>query len=1439
MSNVNINKRTSVHAGSGGTVTSPDVCKTPRRCRPQVYSNVAKSSDSTKTASSVKVNGNSACNKDSNFAVSRGDEPGTCGGNASGTIKQKAEFITFSANVSIEGSPAVRNADLMTSNNKNTPPMPVIQPGAGSAAKISPPSVGGIEQNNYPNKLVSVLIANKQPIGINGVITTIDKSRTVSYKTNLGSAENIGKDATGQTRWALTQLNVPSQQYHAFLSFVDGGQGLNKKQIDLLSKKIYPDSEDQYHIPLSIISSINSDKKVDYSDIELMPVYPARLLQNDKNICAPLRNGWLYIYLNGFLWREIYVDGQKNEFSDVNITKYQGMNERPATVQAQNNILLLPRALKNKSGPEVVDVQFCFSEEQWSWSYIDRIGGLNDTDCRFLPELNIYKQRKEENKVVDVNKKAQENRLQITQLTSFSPLKKNSSSARKNYLIHLETAINENKLHSNKNNLKAFQFNNYSVDDVATNLPVLVFYDAIGEAREKALAYHSSLLIMKYLMKDLSGNYTENELKRLNPYEKREIERQVVKYKMACVLHQYLYQGVEVKTPSNLTDDEIQDFENSINDRKNVRQNHLDESAFLKFTKQNERKKINDESAKLKNSLVRFIDDRDNPFNFSIAMQDMFSLEDDKYYLNAMQCMGEICKDLLKSSRFLDSHISDNPINQLDFMQNDSGVKFVLNLLNSGKNVHPLHFCMFAEDCSPSDEESSLYDYISTTTKSGESRFNGNNLLLSFKSLDNKYQGDEVQVARRAGEALGAWTEINANLVFSLLTAQKIIKESQLKVSNEGVITTEQKKASELKSKYRALSRNIKKWKVILNHLMRVHYISNIIPFEAVRIPPETVARGPYPKGYFPMELDIKKMHAATKVAVIEKALRSKSLKIGITNQFGDLLGSHALKDVLNIDASLSAIHDLAEDSGQIKPAYKSTFVEVFLYREDKVQLKRKLSADEVNVLLKEKLTELDDLSKRLGLKSDELARNKLISEIDVWPKIRKEVLMRKGYNMIAMPVLFAVNVWNLSSMYQAYQGKKSTRALIDFDATLLDMAAVSAEVARVISTQIHGYPSRAHMNLARKHGMSVVFQGSVSKKLLLLIGAGILNIAASTVTTGISLYDVTAAISIGDSGAAMGHAFVASGAMLSATAAWMAMPWVGGALVGLSATGIGLLAVALILVGVAIIWFFRDKPIETWLKNCAWGKSSTIAQYQFDSKAKKYKLVRTPLSPQRYGGRSEFIYKANKIPIFDWIIPDNEFVAWEMKPELAFQRLMDIINRPHIQFKEREANSNEIVLQVFNQGYQLGISEQELELEYSKLDFYGRLDLSSPIDKGGDYKGVNLSDFWSNTKIRLITNPFNRNQVNGLEIKITKQWFVDNMPKELQTLNFVAKLRHWPNGKNKTLSPSISIPYSLPDPERDDDGNIKNAKDLYLRAETEMRLRYIGRRARRKSKIN
>ena len=127
---VGVNFLSVVHKDSNGvTIAFPDVCKTPTPAGPIPipYPNIAKSSDTSDGSTSVDMDGNPICLKNSNFMVSTGDEAGSALGVASNKIKGKAEFVNYSFDVMVEGKNVARAFDLMLHNDKNTPPFPLIQ----------------------------------------------------------------------------------------------------------------------------------------------------------------------------------------------------------------------------------------------------------------------------------------------------------------------------------------------------------------------------------------------------------------------------------------------------------------------------------------------------------------------------------------------------------------------------------------------------------------------------------------------------------------------------------------------------------------------------------------------------------------------------------------------------------------------------------------------------------------------------------------------------------------------------------------------------------------------------------------------------------------------------------------------------------------------------------------------------------------------------------------------------------------------------------------------------------------------------------------------------------------------------------------------------------------------------------------------------------------
>lgn len=131
---VAVNFRSVVHASSNGvSIAFPDVCKTPAPPAPFVpipYPNIAKSSDTKQGSSTVKMDGNPIMVQGSNFMPSTGDEAGSIGGLVSNVIKNKAEFIMYSFDVTCDGKSVCRQLDMMLHNKGgtfNTPPTPELQ----------------------------------------------------------------------------------------------------------------------------------------------------------------------------------------------------------------------------------------------------------------------------------------------------------------------------------------------------------------------------------------------------------------------------------------------------------------------------------------------------------------------------------------------------------------------------------------------------------------------------------------------------------------------------------------------------------------------------------------------------------------------------------------------------------------------------------------------------------------------------------------------------------------------------------------------------------------------------------------------------------------------------------------------------------------------------------------------------------------------------------------------------------------------------------------------------------------------------------------------------------------------------------------------------------------------------------------------------------------
>ena len=84
---------------------------------------------------------------------------------ASGTIQGKAEFILSSFDVYIEGKPAVRQGDLMISNSKNTPPMPLNQAGGPMPRGLQVNDVNALPPKQNAKRII-IKIAGSEKLDV-------------------------------------------------------------------------------------------------------------------------------------------------------------------------------------------------------------------------------------------------------------------------------------------------------------------------------------------------------------------------------------------------------------------------------------------------------------------------------------------------------------------------------------------------------------------------------------------------------------------------------------------------------------------------------------------------------------------------------------------------------------------------------------------------------------------------------------------------------------------------------------------------------------------------------------------------------------------------------------------------------------------------------------------------------------------------------------------------------------------------------------------------------------------------------------------------------------------------------------------------------------------------------------------------------------------------
>ena len=342
---VTINGRTVVTTGSGGVLITQDICKVPHDCSAQTFTNSAHSKDAVNTSPNVFINGHPVCHQKSVFSKSTGDEGGSCGGVQSGTTQGRAEFITGSHNVFINGFPAVRDGDLMVSNLRNTAPMPIRQEGAPLPKALAALKAQALKNAKGPDRLY------------------------IDYRAGDDRLAEV-QAHEGESRWTLF-LGRPREEH------TDWFEDLPAKPVDLVLS-VADLEHDSHKVPLGKAIATTKAGQPNPHENVLATVVPLAYTtpQADRTKAALPGPGYLYLYRDGHLWREWQVCAE-GMYKEVHLAWYQGRDHRPATAQARRSILIPCRI-----GGQEPKWEVAYSPIPWSWKTINRYGGLHPGDPR-------------------------------------------------------------------------------------------------------------------------------------------------------------------------------------------------------------------------------------------------------------------------------------------------------------------------------------------------------------------------------------------------------------------------------------------------------------------------------------------------------------------------------------------------------------------------------------------------------------------------------------------------------------------------------------------------------------------------------------------------------------------------------------------------------------------------------------------------------------------------------------------------------------------------------------------------------------------------------------------------------------------------------------------------------------------------------------------------
>jgi hypothetical protein len=543
----------------------------------------------------------------------------------------------------------------------------------------------------------------------------------------------------------MSDLNVADKidEKNAHRELVFERQSDSSKNVSLMVKdeSVNRSSKGYYKIPLYQVEAKEENDST--ADIELVHIFPIRFAHPADEIDdhkTNLRNGFLYIFVDGHLWRELKVTTKEGvtRFNDVNLAWQKGAltwktnkGFREATGETLKTIIV-----PNKLNGSNCQVQIAFSEVQWSWKQIQLFGGFNPED----PRLNYGEPVK-----------PGENNADAIEL-------------RNNRLFTLD------KLGDFEQGYNSNQLPQHVALDVVNKAGVYcpVIPDVIGKVRQAAADITLTRSVISSLpIEQVANGQTVSSVDELSKEQRGELE-------LASFVQQTFFafpQSVSDKLATYGEDSVSEQEQDIANDYKKWVENKFDKTAFRKFLATEKVFVLGEYINELRANVKDLIEDEETASSFYQSARD-YAYHSGNRRLDIYQLMCDVLAplkdltaDLLRSSVVYDQ--DGQKLKQID--SDDLGQHIILKVLGTHpedtsdrSNLLKLHKLLFPDETS---SKPNLTEYKCFRDKKDPKNVDFS--IDEFKSLENQddqltgyIEGDLTQVLRRSSQAVWGFFNI-------------------------------------------------------------------------------------------------------------------------------------------------------------------------------------------------------------------------------------------------------------------------------------------------------------------------------------------------------------------------------------------------------------------------------------------------------------------------------------------------------------------------------------------------------------------------------------------------------------------------------------------------------------------------------------------------------